>query len=290
MAALHSIEARVAAPSGLLLWAAILAYLALVVGFAWRASPFAETLAAIGVASALAHAIVTLGRRDALILVVLCLVVTFSIENLNAATGFPFGRCHFAVDAGLPRIGAIPIIVGALWFGMGWFSWVVAGALLDERRPSAFAQPLVAAVVMTQWDVVMDPPSATIAKAWVWHEGGAHFGVPLSNYLGWLLTSWIFYQLFALALRRRGDAPAIGRKARLIAILFYAASGLTHLTPLLLGETGVAIDRAGKAWRIQDVREATVAVMLLTMGFTSLLAALRLRLTPASPPDARSAA
>ena len=61
---------------------------------------------------------------------------------------------------------------------------------------------------MTQWDVVMDPPEATISKAWIWHDGGAHFGVPLSNYLGWLLTSWLFYQAFAIYLSRRHDVSA----------------------------------------------------------------------------------
>ena len=83
---------------------------------------------------------------------------------------------------------------------------------------------------MTQWDVVMDPPEATISKAWIWHDGGAHFGVPVSNYLGWLLTSWLFYQAFAIYLSRRHDVPtwtvSQGRALSLSAILLYLCSGL----------------------------------------------------------------
>ena len=30
----------------------------------------------------------------------------FTIENIGVATGFPFGHYHFAIDAGLPRIGS----------------------------------------------------------------------------------------------------------------------------------------------------------------------------------------
>jgi putative membrane protein len=51
---------------------------------------------------------------------------------------------------------------------------------------------------MTQWDLVMDRSESTIAKVWIWHDGGADFRVPLSNYLGWLLTSWFFFAAFAL--------------------------------------------------------------------------------------------
>jgi uncharacterized membrane protein len=150
-----------------------------------------------------------------------------------------------------------------------------------DRRLSRFGRLLRVgsdAFVMTQWDFVMDAPASTISKAWIWHDGGADFGVPLTNYLGWLLTSWMFYQVFALYLADRGEArPSRRNRAlRLVAILFYAFSGLTHLTPWLMGQSGEVADAAGHIWRIQDLRETTVAVMLFTMFFTSMLAALRL--------------
>jgi len=105
------------------------------------------------------------------------------------------------------------------------------------------------------------------------------FGVPLSNYLGWLLTSWLFFQSFALILRRRnGAAGRAGpsRTLRLIAVLFYLSAGLTYVVPYAMGQRGEAADGAGHLWRIQDIREATVAIFMLTM----LLAGLRLWLTP----------
>ncbi len=170
----------------------------------------------------------------------ICIAITFAIENVGVATGFPFGHYHFEVDPDLPHVGNIPIIVGPLWFGAGYFSWVVASTLLDgadqrlDRPFNLRALPVVAAFVMTQWDLVMDPPQSTIARIWIWHDGGADFGVPLSDYLGWLLTSWLFYQ------------------------------------------AGEVTDAAGHVWQIHDLRETTVAVMLFTMFFTAMLAALRL--------------
>jgi uncharacterized membrane protein len=260
-------------------------YLVLIIAFAWNPTPLAQCLAAVGIAGAFAHAALCYGWKDAAVLLAICLITTFAMENIGVATGIPFGHYHFEVGSNLVHVGTIPIIVGPLWFGMGYFSWIVAGTLLggaDQRlneKPEIIALPVVAAFVMTQWDVVMDPPEATISKAWIWHDGGAHFGVPLSNYLGWLLTSWLFYQAFAIYLSRRKASarPAEqGYALRLAAVLLYLASGLTYVIPWLIGQSGEVVDAANHVWRVRDVRETTVAIMLFTMFFTSMLAMLRL--------------
>jgi hypothetical protein len=67
-----------------------------------------------------------------------------------------------------------------------------------------------------------------------------------------------------------------GKAFRLVAIVIYLSSGLTHLTPWLIGQSGEVTDAAGHLWRVSDLRAATVITMLLTMFFTSMLAVLRL--------------
>jgi putative membrane protein len=81
---------------------ATIAVLIVIIAFAWTATLFAQIVAAI------------------------------SIENIGVITGLPFGVYHFTVGADLPRIGVIPFVVGGLWFGMGYCSWVAAGARLDH--------------------------------------------------------------------------------------------------------------------------------------------------------------
>ena len=248
--------------------------------------PFAQVLAALGIAIACAHAILFYGWKNALVLLAICLEITFTMENIGVATGFPFGDYHFEVGSDLIHVGAIPIIVGPLWFGMGYFAWIVAGTLLGgahrrlRGKIELIALPVVAAFVMAQWDVVMDPPEATISKAWIWHDGGAHFGVPISNYLGWLLTSWLSIRR-SRSISPRRDASAgmtekQGRALRPVAILLYLCSGLTHVTPWIMDQSGEIADAAGRVWRIGDLRETTVVILLFTMVFTSLLAGLRL--------------
>jgi putative membrane protein len=266
------------------LWLLIACYLLAVICFTWNPTPIAQALAAMGIVGACLHASVTYGFRNMLALFAICVVTTFAIENLGVATGFPFGHYHFEVGADLPHIGVIPVIVGPLWFGMGYFSWRVAAILLDgadrrlDRNVNLVALPIVAAIVATQWDMVMEPGAATIAKAWIWHDGGAIFGVPLSNYFGWLLTAWLFFQMFALYLRGQPGAWMQDNQVSLnaIAILFYVCSGLTQIVPWLMGQAGDVADAAGHVWKIAELREATVAILICTMLFTALLSALRL--------------
>ena len=67
-----------------------------------------------------------------------------------------------------------------------------------------------------------------------------------------------------------------GRKLQLIAILFYVSAGLTHIVPWAMGQSGDVADAAGTTWHIHDLRETTVAIMLFTMFFSAILAALHL--------------
>ena len=53
-------------------------------------------------------------------------------------------------------------------------------------------------------------------------------------------------------------------------------AGITYVMLWIMAQSGEVADGGGHLWRVQDVREATVVLMLFTMFFTSLLAAMRL--------------
>jgi putative membrane protein len=265
-------------------WTGFTILLLLIVMLGGKTDAAAQGLAAISILVLAIHAVVALGWLEALFFAASCLAITFAIENIGATTGFPFGRYAFLVGAGLPHIGVIPIIVGPLYFGMGYASWVIANLLVGSRverpqtRYALVAVPLIAAFVMTQWDVVMDPSGSTLGKAWVWYDGGGYFGVPLSNFLGWLLVTWLYFQAFALfAYRRRvrGPYPSRPRGFWTFPILLYLAAGLCHL-PSLLSSDARLVDGDGRAWSAANLRETAAIVMLFTMAPTSILALLRL--------------
>jgi putative membrane protein len=178
----------------------------------------------------------------------------------------------------------IHIIVGPLYFGMGYASWVISCLLLNgevERPMTAFSLislPIIAAAIMTQWDLVMDSSASTLGKAWVWHDGGGYFGVPLSNFLGWFAVTWCFFQGFALLAYLRRDRGGYRRRSKsfwLVPALLYAAAGLCYIHSLA-APSAIVTDGSGHAWSAADLRETTVIVMLFTMLRTSVLAIFRL--------------
>lgn len=254
------------------------------VSFSWNPDVFGQATAALSVIVVLAHGRLAYGWTNTLAFLLIALTVSLGLENIGTATGLPYGRYHFVVTAGLPNVGLIPLIVGLLWSTMGYFSWHVAAALLDDAdarlqsRGNVVALPLVAAFVMTQWDFVMDRGNSTIAGAWVWHDGGADFGVPLLNYAGWFVTSWTFFQLYALFLARR-HVSAPETSVRFAAVVFYAAAGLAHLVPVLFQTKGTVTDATGHVWSVADIREMSAVIMVFTMFFSSLLAAIKLAQT-----------
>jgi uncharacterized membrane protein len=277
------------------IWLLLFCYVVGVVLVAGAPTPQAEFFAFVGIIVAFVHAVFVYGWRAALTFLVLCLAITFTIENIGIATGFPFGRYHFEVAPTLPHVGAVPIIVGPLYFAMGHFSWVIASILIGEAEPrpsrlfTRIALPVVAAFVMVQWDVVMDPPNATLGHAWIWHDGGGYFGVPLSNFLGWYLTVWLFFQAFAFLPTGRhrigkGTTAARLRLVRLVPILLYFSAAISLIAPYF-AKSSASVEVAGTHWNAGDLHETTVIVALFTMVFAAVLAFLRTA-DPAAKPDA----
>jgi putative membrane protein len=80
-------------------WLAITICLALVVRSAWNPTPCAQVLAVISIIIAFAHATLSHGLIDASVFAGICLIVSFSIENIGVATGWPFGHYQFMVGA-----------------------------------------------------------------------------------------------------------------------------------------------------------------------------------------------
>jgi uncharacterized membrane protein len=214
--------------------------------------------------------------RGILIFMTLCLGVGTFFESLSLRTGFPFGYYRFTDLMG-PKLFDLPILLALAYVGMGYLSWVLAVVILDcQNEPlsgrNIVLLPLAASFAMTAWDFSMDAVWADIDHAWVWRDGGSYYGVPTSNFFGWFLTVYIFYQLFALYLRNRVIMRSPTTHWQL-AILFYAASAAGNLlvvAPPSMG--GHFADAAGKQWAIPGILWASRLVSILLMMPLSLMA------------------
>ena len=231
---------------------------------------------------ALIHGAMSYRMHGILIFFAMCLVVGNVFENLGVATGFPFGRYYFT-DAMGPKLFQVPILLGLAYVGMGYLSWTLGRVILGYlRTPLVGAQvitlPLVASFIMVAWDFANDPVWANINRLWVWQHGGAYFGVPLTNFVGWYFVVYLIYQSFAIYLRERSanDNPMPSGYWRW-AVIFYALAAAGNIIIVLPKPTpAVVFDPTGTSWNVSGITGACALVSSFAMGAFTLIAWVRL--------------
>jgi putative membrane protein len=129
---------------------------------------------------------------------------TLAIERVGSTRGVPFGRYEYT-GALRPAIGAVPLVVPAAWWAMALPAREAAHAALGTR--STVRRRVVAgAVALTAWDVFLDPQMVREGY-WRWHRRGAYRGIPLTNFVGWLVTAAAVMAMLELVLPVRDEEP-----------------------------------------------------------------------------------
>ena len=181
-----------------------------------------------------------LGPKGATVSLLALSAFGYAIETVGVATGFPYGPFYYGDALGPKVAGLVPYLLPLSWAPL------VLGAVAATAPPRGGTGPVrravhvaLAAVLLTLVDGVLDPGAASLGF-WVWPGGGAYHGVPLSNYLGWLLSSSLAAALLlGLGRGRWGrEAPPPGMlDSLLVALAFWVGvcvfSGLPF--PALLG-------------------------------------------------------
>ncbi|MBB6398249.1 putative membrane protein [Actinomadura coerulea] len=136
--------------------------------------------------------------------------IGYAAEWAGIRTGLPFGE--YAYTSVLrPQAGGVPVIVAAAWGGMGLAAHAVATAIAPQNRVARWA---AGAAALTAWDLFLDPQMLRLGL-WTWADDGPYRGVPLSNFAGWLVVSFVVMLAVDLIVGRedtavpsRGPGPA----------------------------------------------------------------------------------
>jgi len=123
--------------------------------------------------------------------------LTTAVERAGATTGRPFGRYRYT-DALQPQIAGVPMLVPLAWFAMALPARETAHAALGARS-NRVTRVLAGAATMTAWDLFLDPQMVGEGY-WRWAAPGRYRGIPLSNYLGWFVTSVAVMAVLEVAL------------------------------------------------------------------------------------------
>lgn len=218
----------------------------------------------------------------------IAVTVGFGLEASSVATGFPFGfYTHYMPG---PRAFGIPFPVVAAWVMIAWVAWILARVIVGEcrnRRLAVLGTPVVATLIAGGYDLVIDPFGAYVRHVFSYRSPSGVLGVPLSNYVGWLITGWVLFQTFALIERRwRREPTASTRSALLMPAVVWFGLGLqVNLGLLLVDDATTTIQ--GRTVALKDIYETCAEMTWFMMGLVVVVAVVRLFSMETPGPDGR---
>jgi putative membrane protein len=190
--------------------------------------PYVFAFLAVYLVAAVTH----LGWRKAALFTVIGYLISFLSEVSSINTGFPYGWYYY-IDTTRDRelwIAGVPFFDSLSYVFLAYCSY--AAALLVISPVKAWKRDFVileTRAIRRSWaalflgslfqvflDIIIDPVALQgrrwfLGQIYGYREAGIHFGVPLSNYAGWWLTSLalvLALQMICASGGKEADRPA----------------------------------------------------------------------------------
>jgi len=192
---------------------------------------FTPLLTLIAFSFALLHGSQNLGWKQTLLLLALTFSISLLFESVGVATGWVYGPYHYTDKLGTKFLGLVPLLIPVAWFMMTYPSYIIANGLVPQIKKVWAWRMIVAALgglIMTAWDLAIDPMMVS-GGHWVWEQPGAYFGIPLQNYWGWWLTTFVTFWLFLTLARIKPESATSSDSFNQLAVLSYAITGLSSI-------------------------------------------------------------
>jgi putative membrane protein len=156
--------------------------------------------------TSLTHAALHRGVAWATGYAAVALAVGMGAEAVGVATGWPFGDYEYSDDLG-PQVFDVPLIIPLAWTMFAYPALLVGRQL--ARGPLAWP---VGALALASWDLFLDPQMVA--------EGHWRFadptpalpgipGVPVQNYVGWIVVALVLIGVLHAVLPDRRGADAV---------------------------------------------------------------------------------
>ena len=136
-----------------------------------------------------------LGWRRTLLFAAWVWPLAWLAEFSSTRIGVPFGLYHYT---GATRgqelfIANVPFMDSLSFTFLAYAAFCLARAALAGRRVPAPLLALISGVLMMLLDLVIDPMAVRgdrwfLGRIFYYPHGGVYFGVPLSNFVGWVVV------------------------------------------------------------------------------------------------------
>lgn len=161
-------------------------------------------------------AIHLLGARPALNFVVIGVLAGWFAEQMGSSYGWFFGQYTYTEVLG-PRIGGVPAIIPLMWFALTYVAYVISNLIVSHEPADgvvplsqSLVMSLLAAMIVTAYDLGADPYMVFTLKAWIMTKtDGWWFGETLQGFFGWAFVSFVIVFSFRMSLRHQPVKRAV---------------------------------------------------------------------------------
>ncbi len=127
-----------------------------------------------------------LGLKSSLTLIFILSIYAISIETIAIITGFPYSHFQYTELIGFKILGYTPYTVPFAYVPLFLGCFYMASLNTHEKWKIILLTTFLVLVA----DMVLDP-AAVALKFWIYESQGIFYGVPLMNFLGWILSGFI---------------------------------------------------------------------------------------------------
>lgn len=124
-------------------------------------------------------------KRAGIALILLALFA-YIIESIGIITGFPYGSFTYKGTLGPQILGIVPVLLPFVWIPFVLSSFTIA----KELKQRKWILIVTGTFVLLGMDFIIDP-AAVALNYWSYNNGGFYYGIPLSNFAGWVLSGTI---------------------------------------------------------------------------------------------------
>ncbi len=125
---------------------------------------------------------------------------TYAIEIVGVRTDWPYGAFEYTIQLGPMLFGEVPLALPLFFIPLVLNAYLLTLLVLGDWADNPIVRLTTAIAAVVGIDLVLDPAAVAIGF-WAF-ESGVYYGVPVSNYVGWLISGTVAVILVDLAFDR----------------------------------------------------------------------------------------
>ena len=181
------------------------------------------------------HSLFTLGAIRAIFFMLLAATVGLLFEIWGLHSGVIFGGNYIYRQESFMIFG-VPYLVPVYWAIFVYTAYCISNSFLfwlQKRKPSKISKSLptllflmsIDGILTVIIDLIMDPLQVHDG-AWTWLDGGAYFGIPIGNFIGWFIVTITITGIFRLFEYYFSRSISIHKSIFLLPVVGYAAMSI----------------------------------------------------------------